>query len=45
MIEVLALARSGAIHIEVERFSLAEATKAYDKLRAGRIRGRAVVVP
>lgn len=45
MFEVLALARSGAIHIEVERFSLAEATKAYDKLHAGGIRGRAVVVP
>lgn len=34
-----------AIHVEVEELSLVDATKAYDKLRAGRIRGRAVVVP
>ncbi len=45
MIEVVQLARSGAIRIEVERFSLAEATRAYDKLHAGKIKGRAVLVP
>ena len=45
MMEVMALARSGAIRIEIEKFTLAEATKAYDKLHAGQIRGRAVVVP
>lgn len=45
LIEVMALARTGAIRIEVEKFSLARATTAYDALHAGRIRGRAVVVP
>lgn len=43
--EVIALARSGRITAHVERFSLANAHVAYDKLRAGQLRGRAVVLP
>jgi propanol-preferring alcohol dehydrogenase len=42
---VLDLARAGAIHVEVERYSLDEAPEAYRKLHDGTIRGRAVVVP
>ena len=43
--EVVALARSGAIEIEVERFELADALEAYERLRHGDVAGRAVVVP
>jgi propanol-preferring alcohol dehydrogenase len=43
--EVIALARAGRIGAHIERFSLAEAPLAYDKLRAGQIQGRAVIVP
>ena len=43
--EVIALARAGRIRAHVERFSLQEVQKAYDTLRAGRLKGRAVVVP
>ncbi|MFI5675560.1 NAD(P)-dependent alcohol dehydrogenase [Streptomyces cellulosae] len=43
--EVVALARSGAIHVETERFPLSAATEAIDRLRGGRVRGRAVLVP
>jgi propanol-preferring alcohol dehydrogenase len=45
LIEVLDLARAGAIHVEVERYTLEEAPEAYRKLHEGSIRGRAVVVP
>jgi propanol-preferring alcohol dehydrogenase len=45
LFEVLALARSGAIHVETEVFSLDDAPKAYEKLHAGQLRGRAVIVP
>lgn len=45
LMEVLELARSGMIHVETERFSLDDAPRAYERLRAGTIRGRAVVVP
>jgi propanol-preferring alcohol dehydrogenase len=45
LMEVLGLARTGAIHVEVERFSLDEAPEAYRRLHDGTIRGRAVVVP
>ncbi|RBY91060.1 NAD(P)-dependent alcohol dehydrogenase [Blastococcus sp. TF02A-30] len=45
LMEVLDLARAGAIHVEVERYTLEEAPKAYRKLHNGTIRGRAVVVP
>ncbi|MGY1746759.1 NAD(P)-dependent alcohol dehydrogenase [Blastococcus sp. SYSU D00695] len=45
LMEVLDLARSGAVHVEVERYSLDEAPAAYRKLHDGTVRGRAVVVP
>ncbi len=43
--EVIALARSGLISARVERFPLTGAQTAYDKLRAGQLSGRAVVLP
>lgn len=43
--EVITLARAGSISAHVEQFSLRNAGAAYDKLRAGQLRGRAVVVP
>jgi propanol-preferring alcohol dehydrogenase len=43
--EVIALARAGRIRADVERFSLEDAQQAYDALRAGRLKGRAVVMP
>ncbi|WP_233517625.1 NAD(P)-dependent alcohol dehydrogenase [Geodermatophilus marinus] len=45
LVEVLDLARAGAVHVEVERFTLDEAPEAYRRLHEGTIRGRAVVVP
>ncbi|WP_340539931.1 NAD(P)-dependent alcohol dehydrogenase [Nocardioides sp. GXZ039] len=42
---VVGLAREGAISAHVETFALSEAIEAYERLRAGEIRGRAVVVP
>jgi propanol-preferring alcohol dehydrogenase len=43
--EVIALARSGRISARVERFPLTGAQAAYEKLRAGELSGRAVVLP
>lgn len=43
--EVIALARSGRISAHVERFPLHNAQAAYEKLRAGQLSGRAVVLP
>jgi len=43
--EVVALARSDAIEIEVEQFRLDDALDGYRRLRAGDVTGRAVVVP
>lgn len=45
LVEVIALARAGAISAHVERFELDDAPAAYEKLRGGEIEGRAVVVP
>ncbi len=45
LFEVLELARAGAIHVEIEVFSLDDAPKAYQRLSAGTLRGRAVIVP
>ncbi|WP_150306852.1 NAD(P)-dependent alcohol dehydrogenase [Planctomonas psychrotolerans] len=45
LIEVLDLARSGHLSVEVETFSLDEAPRAYERLHEGSIRGRAVIVP
>jgi propanol-preferring alcohol dehydrogenase len=43
--EVVALARGGAIHTEVERFTLDETLDAYRRLHRGEVVGRAVVTP
>lgn len=43
--EVIALARDGRISARIERFSLPDAQTAYDKLRAGQLNGRAVILP
>ncbi|MEV0728423.1 NAD(P)-dependent alcohol dehydrogenase [Polymorphospora sp. NPDC050346] len=43
--EVIALGRLGRVHTEVETFPLEETVRAYERLRAGDIRGRAVIVP
>ncbi|WP_434994434.1 NAD(P)-dependent alcohol dehydrogenase [Arthrobacter sp. Ld5] len=45
LFEVLDLARSGAVHVETEVFTLDDAPEAYEKLHAGNLRGRAVIVP
>src|SRR3954453_19551127 len=45
LVEVVALARSGAIHIETERLSLDEAVDGYRRLGRGDVVGRAVVSP
>jgi alcohol dehydrogenase, propanol-preferring len=43
--EVLALARLGKLHVNVERFPLERALEAYDRMRQGTLRGRAVITP
>jgi propanol-preferring alcohol dehydrogenase len=43
--EVLALARTGKVSVHTETFSLDEAPQAYERLHAGRINGRAVILP
>jgi propanol-preferring alcohol dehydrogenase len=43
--EVLALARAGLLTPHVQRFSLDEAPVAYERLAAGEVEGRAVVIP
>jgi alcohol dehydrogenase, propanol-preferring len=45
LMEVVELARTGAISIHVEEFPLDRAPEAYDRLHAGQVRGRAVIVP
>ncbi|MHA7293462.1 zinc-binding dehydrogenase [Arthrobacter sp. HLT1-21] len=45
LMEVVELARAGKIHVEVEEFPLSDAPAAYQRLRAGTLRGRAVIVP
>lgn len=45
LMEVLELARQGHVRAHVERFSLDDAATAYERLRAGTVDGRAVVVP
>ncbi|HEY5934865.1 MAG TPA: NAD(P)-dependent alcohol dehydrogenase [Kofleriaceae bacterium] len=45
LMELIALARAGKLRLEVERIPLAGALAAYDRLRRGEIRGRAVIVP
>jgi len=45
LIELVEMAHQGALHIEVERFSLDDGVEAYRRLGAGTLRGRAVIVP
>ena len=45
LVQVVAMAGDGRLHAEVETWSLADAMVAYDRLRAGQVQGRAVVVP
>ncbi len=43
--EVVALAAAGQIEVEVTTYSLERALEAYEDMRSGRLRGRAVIVP
>ena len=45
LVEVVALARTGAIHTEVERLTLEDTVKAYRRLDRGEVVGRAVAMP
>ncbi len=45
LVEVLDLARAGAIDVHVETYTLDDAPKAYENLHAGRVNGRAVILP
>ncbi|MEV0245486.1 NAD(P)-dependent alcohol dehydrogenase [Nocardia sp. NPDC050712] len=45
LINSVALARSGRVRVEVERFDLADGRAALDRLDKGLIQGRAVLVP
>jgi propanol-preferring alcohol dehydrogenase len=45
LMEVVGLARSGAIRTTIQRFALEQALEAYDQLHRGAVIGRAVVVP
>lgn len=43
--EVVALAQTGAVRSKVERFSLDDAGRVYEDMAAGKLTGRAVIVP
>lgn len=45
LVEVLELAARGLVHVESTTYSLNDAVQAYRDLEAGKVRGRAVVVP
>jgi propanol-preferring alcohol dehydrogenase len=45
LMEVVELARAGHIRAGVSRYGLEQAAGAYDDLRAGKVEGRAVIVP
>lgn len=45
LIEVLNLARSGAVSVHTETYSLDEVPLAYERLRTGKVNGRAVILP
>jgi propanol-preferring alcohol dehydrogenase len=45
LMEVIAMARDGRIHPEISEFPLGRAVEVYTKLKAGEIRGRAVLAP
>ena len=45
LMEVIAMAREGRIHIESTDYNLEQAPEVYEKLKAGKVKGRAVLVP
>src|SRR3954452_16149385 len=45
LIEVLNLARSGAVSVHTETYFLDEAPLAYERLHTGKVNGRAVILP
>ncbi|NBE53681.1 NAD(P)-dependent alcohol dehydrogenase [Streptomyces boluensis] len=45
LIEVLDLARAGAVEVHVEKYALDESPRAYERLHEGAIQGRAVILP
>jgi alcohol dehydrogenase, propanol-preferring len=45
LMEVIAMARDGRIHAETSEFPLAQAVDVYERLKAGQIAGRAVLIP
>ncbi|GAB2701136.1 NAD(P)-dependent alcohol dehydrogenase [Microbacterium marinum] len=45
LVEVLDLARTGQVGVEVQRYTLDQGAEAYEALAAGTVRGRAVIVP
>lgn len=45
LMELVALAQAGRIHVQTESFPLSRAAEAYDRLRRGEVAGRAVIVP
>jgi propanol-preferring alcohol dehydrogenase len=45
LMEVIAMARAGRIHAEITEFPMGQAIEVYDQLKAGQIKGRAVLIP
>jgi len=45
LMEVIAMARNGSIHVDTTEFPLEQAVAVYEKLKAGQITGRAVLTP
>lgn len=45
LIEVFEMAHRDQLHVEIETYSLDEGPQAYERLHAGKVRGRAVIVP
>jgi propanol-preferring alcohol dehydrogenase len=45
LMEMIAMARDGRIHAETTEFPLEQAVEVYGKLKAGKITGRAVLIP
>lgn len=43
--EVLDVARTGAVDVHVDSFAMDDAPRAYERLRAGQVNGRAVILP
>lgn len=45
LMEVVGLARQGKIHVEIEKFPMEQILDVYDRMRQGKLKGRAVLVP